>query len=102
MFDVKNCVKSRYFDLKLYDKDGKSIVINVEPPKVKTLKKMVSFSEKQEVTKDEFKYMICAILSKNKNKVDVEKYVDELTTDQLNAVFSAFMEWINNTKTEKN
>lgn len=102
MFDVKNCVKTRYFDLKMYDKDGKSIVLNVEPPKVKTLKALMDFSKKEEVSKDEFRFMITAILSKNKDHVKVDKYVDELDTDQLNAVYTAFMEWLNNQKKSKN
>ena len=102
MFDVKNCVKSRYFDLKLYDDAGRGKAIYVEPPKVKTLKNIISFSGKKDITADEFRFMLCSILEKNKEHIKVEKYVGELTVDQLNAVFTAFMEWINNAKTEKN
>ena len=42
MFDVKNCVKTRYFEVKLYDENQKGVVFHVEPPKVKTLKKMIT------------------------------------------------------------
>ena len=105
MFDVKNCVKQRYFPVKLYMTDNgteKNIVINVEPPRIKTLKKLMTFAEKTEVSADEFKYMITALLNKNKEHKSVDKYVDELSIDQLQAVYTAFMEWLDQSKKEKN
>ena len=106
MFDVKNCTKQRYFPIKLYltDEKGneKSIVINVEPPRIKTLKKLISFTGKKEVSAEEFKYMITALLNKNKEHKSVDKYVDELSIDQLQAVYTAFMEWLDQSKKEKN
>ena len=102
MFDVRNCVKTRYFEVKLYDENQKGVVFHVEPPKVKTLKKMITISNKKDLNAEEFRFVVCSMLEKNKENIRVERYVSELTIDQLKQVFTAFMEWLNESKQEKN
>lgn len=101
MFDTKNCTKKRYFSIKLYSGD-KSIVINVEPPRLKTLKKLISITKNEELNADEFKYMVTSFLAKNKEHRKIDEYIDELDIDQLKAVYEAFMEWLGESKSEKN
>lgn len=102
MFDVKNCVKTRYFELKLYDKNNKSIVLHVEPPKIKTLKKVMKITENENLTEEEFKYIVTSLINKNKENIAADKYIDEINIDQLKAVYTAFMSWIDESKKEKN
>lgn len=105
MFDVKNCVKERYFPIKMYCIENgkeKSFELNVEPPKLKTLKKLMTITEKSDMSANDFKYIVTALLAKNKEHRVVDKFVDELSIDQLKAIYTAFMEWLNDNKNEKN
>jgi pyridoxal biosynthesis lyase PdxS len=98
MFDISS-INTRYFEIKLND-----LVLEVEPPKVKTLKKVAALSKvKDEEAVDDLSEAVSMILSKNKvgKKVSAE-IIDELDLDQLVEILTAFFSWLNNEKNSKN
>lgn len=102
MFDL-NSVNKRYFGVTLYLEDGKEVQINVEPPKLKTLKSLTSLSKSNDENAIEnLEDGIAKILNKNKEKIDVSEYIDEMTIDEMNQLFKAFYEWLGNEKNSKN
>lgn len=95
MFDI-SVISKRYFDIKIGD-----LTLEVEPPKIKTLKKIISLSESQSM--DDLVEASKMVLNKNKSSYVVSnKIIDELDMDQLNELLSAFFEWLNKGKTSKN
>ena len=105
MFDIKG-VNKRYFGITLYleeDEKEKSVSINVEPPKVKTLKKLTSLANSSEdKTIDELEEAIIELLSKNKEKIKINEYVEELTIDEMTELLTAFFKWLKEEKKAKN
>lgn len=115
MFDL-SAVNKRYFDIKISVSmteliDGveaeKQVVLNleVEPPKVKTLKKIVNLSKtaKKEDGMDDMTEAVRLILKKNKEGRDVPmNIVDELDFDEMNQIMTAFFEWLSGEKNSKN
>ena len=105
MFDIKG-VNKRYFGITLYleeDEKEKSVSINVEPPKVKTLKKLTSLANSSEdKVIDELEEAIIELLSKNKEKIKINEYVEELTIDEMTELLTAFFKWLNEEKKAKN
>lgn len=98
MFDI-NTVSKRYFNIKIGD-----LTLEVEPPKVKVLKKITSLSKtKNEDAMDDLAEAVRLILSKNKSKHEVsEKIIDELDFDQLEQILSAYFDWMAKTKNSPN
>lgn len=101
MFDVLNAVNKRYFEIKLSTEE-KSIIVNVEPPKLKALKHLQEISSKDEVNIDEVTSAVSKVLNKNKENRDVSEYVENMDIDELQAVLIAYFEWINGEKNSKN
>lgn len=105
MFDIKG-VNKRYFGITLYleeDEKEKSVSINVEPPKVKTLKKLTSLANSSEdKVIDELEEAIIELLSKNKERIKINEYVEELTIDEMTELLTAFFKWLNEEKKAKN
>ena len=105
MFDIKG-INKRYFGITLYleeDEKEKSVSINVEPPKVKTLKKLTSLANSSEDKAiDELEEAIIELLSKNKEKIKINEYVEELTIDEMTELLTAFFKWLKEEKKAKN
>jgi TPP-dependent 2-oxoacid decarboxylase len=98
MFDL-NAVNRRYFSIKLND-----LELEVEPPKLKALKKITSLSKsRNEDAMDDLVEAICMLLSKNKNKYIVsEDIVGDLDLDQMTAILTAFFGWLDKEKNSPN
>jgi len=103
MFDIRKVVDARYLEVTLYDKNDRSITINVEPPKLKMLKKIISLSsQKSEDQFDDFVDALTKILNKNKEHTDVTDCVLEMSYDEMQALTVEYFEWIEDTKNLKN
>lgn len=99
MFDL-SAVNKRYFDIKLND-----LVLEVEAPKVKTLKKIVSLAanSKKEEGLENMTDAVLTLLKKNKGDKKVPpSIIDELDYDQMNEIITAFFEWLTGEKNSKN
>ena len=104
MFDVST-VKKRYFEIRLdvTDEDGQkhTVQLEVEPPKVKMLKKLLATGKDGSV--DDFAAATLEMLNKNKSGYDVPmEYIDALSADQLAEILTAYFEWVAQEKKEKN
>jgi len=99
MFDLST-INKRYFDIKLND-----LVLEVEPPKVKTLKKIVNLTRnaKKEDGLDDMTDAIQTLLKKNKDNKEVPaEIIDELDFDEMSMILTAFFEWLTGEKISKN
>jgi hypothetical protein len=98
MFDIST-VNRRYFVIKLND-----LKLEVEPPKLKVLKKITSLSKsRDEDAIDDLAEAVRMILSKNKKKYVVpSEIIDELDLDQMSDILTAYFEWLGKEKTSKN
>lgn len=98
MFDV-NTVNKRYFSIKL-----NNLELEVEPPKLKQLKKIMSLSKvRDEDTLKDLAEVIRMILSKNTKRYIVsEEIIDDLDLDQMNDILAAYFDWLGKEKTSKN
>jgi len=98
MFDI-NIVSKRYFTIKIGE-----LVLEVEPPKLKALKKITSLSKSgDEDAIDGLSKAIGMILNKNKSKHKVtEETIDELDLDQMNEILTAYFEWLSKEKNSPN
>jgi len=107
MFDIST-VSKRYFSIKLTvegdDGKEKKIELDIEPPKLKTLKKLVAVSKAaKEDAIDELSAAIQKLFSKNKAGYNVpEEYVDSLDYDQLMQILTAYFDWLDETKKDPN
>lgn len=95
MFDI-NLINKRYFNIKIGE-----ITLDVAPPKIKTLKKIVSLSKER--NEDALSEAIILILSKNKTGYIVPTdVIDELDMDQYNGILAEFFKWIGEVKSDPN
>lgn len=114
MFDI-NTINKRYFDIKLsvvltkivdgVEVEKKvNLKLEVEPPKVKMLKKLVSLSKnRNEDAMDDLTITIGKILSKNKAGQKVsDEVMDELDYDQLTGILDAYFDWLGKEKNSPN
>jgi len=106
IFDI-NTVSKRYFTIKLNiveDEVARELVLEVEPPKLKSLKKITSLSKvRDEDAIVDLSAAVGMILSKNKAKFKVpDELIDELDLDEMNAILTAYFEWLSKEKTSKN
>lgn len=107
MFDIST-VSKRYFSIKLTVTDAedqvKSIELEVEPPKVKMLKKLVAVERTaDEDAMDELAEVTRKMLSKNKAKYDVPiEYIDDLDYDQLKEILTAYFAWLRDNQNSPN
>lgn len=104
MFDMTKLVP-RYFALKLPNESR----IDVEPPKNKTIKKMLSLSQTEEdaFTSDDFDNLIIALsmaLSKNKQgrKISPEFIEENMNLDEMNELMKTYFDWVSEIKQSKN
>lgn len=98
MFDIST-VSKRYFAIKLEE-----ISLDVEPPKLKALKKITALAKsREEEAMDDLVEAVSMILNKNKTKYKVsEELIDELDFDQINEILTAFFEWLTKSKNAPN
>ena len=98
MYDI-SVINKRYFDIKIG-----TIELEVEPPKIKTLKKIMSLSKsRSEETMNDLAEAVGMILNKNKSGyVVASEIIDELDLDQLNEILTAYFEWVSKEKSSKN
>lgn len=98
MFDV-SIVSKRYFDIKIGD-----ISLEVEPPKIKVLKKITALSKaRNEDAMEDLSSAISMILNKNKSGYKVsDELIDELDFDQMNEILTAYFEWLAKSKNSPN
>ena len=116
MYDI-TCVPKRYFPVKLTAKDdeGKlhTTVVEVEPPRLRTLREMFDVVEQSQSMQDNggitenimtaLRDSIKTMLSKNKAGYKVpDEYVEAMDIDQMEGLFTAYFSWIAETKKEKN
>jgi uncharacterized protein YrzB (UPF0473 family) len=105
MFDI-NTINKRYFDINISVRDDEgnehSIKLEVEPPKLKTLKKIVALSKDKE-DEDSLSQAISMILNKNKAGSKVpEEIIEELDLDQYNAILIEFFKWLGEVRNDPN
>lgn len=98
MFDIST-VNKRYFSIKLGN-----LEIEVEPPKLKALKKITSLSKsRDEDAIDDLAAAVGMILSKNKAKYIIPtEIIDELDLDQMGEILEKYFEWVNKEKNSPN
>ncbi|EDS77328.1 hypothetical protein CBC_A0775 [Clostridium botulinum C str. Eklund] len=98
MFDI-NTTNKRYFKIRINE-----IILEVEPPKIKALKKIINLSKsKNEEAIDDLAEAVKMILSKNKSKYDIkQELIEELDLDQLTQILTAYFEWLNGEKNSPN
>lgn len=98
MFDINN-VNKRYFNIKIGD-----LALEVEPPKLKVLKKITSLSKsRNEDAIDDLSTAIRMILNKNKAGYKIsDEIIDELDFDQMNEILTAYFEWLAKSKNSPN
>lgn len=98
MFDI-DAVSKRYFSIKI---NGSAI--EVEPPKRKTLKKLMKLSKNtSEESIDDLYDEVRSLLNKNRTGYVVpEEWVDDLDLDQLISLLSAFFAWIGQVRKDPN
>ena len=105
MYDMSK-LKIRYFTMKL--KNNK--VIELEPPKMKVLKKIATLSKVSndgELSDENITNLTEAVslaLSKNKQnyKVSSEKVDEEYDIFEILDFLTNYFEWVNNTQNQKN
>ncbi|HAO61549.1 MAG TPA: hypothetical protein DCQ90_06435 [Erysipelotrichaceae bacterium] len=100
MFDI-NSMNKRYFEVRI---NGR--LFEVEPPKVKTLKKIVALQNNEGAESEalnELSEAVRVILSKNKEKKHVSiEVIDDLDIDQMNEIITNYFEWISGVKKDPN
>lgn len=105
MYDMTK-FKPRYFNMKL--KNGK--VIDIEPPKMKILKKIANLSEvknNEELSEQDIANLTEAVaLAFNKNrqgyKITAEKVEDEYDILEIVDFLNAYFDWVNKIQNSKN
>lgn len=105
MYDMTK-LKTRYFDIRL--KNGK--VLNIEPPKLKVLKKIAALSavkDTEEFGEKDIENLTTAVslaLSKNKQnfKISTEQVEDNYDIDEIVDLLNNYFEWVNSIQNQKN
>lgn len=105
MYDMTK-FKTRYFNMKL--KNGK--IIDIEPPKMKILKKIANLSEvknNEELSEQDILNLTEAVaLAFNKNrqnyKLTVEKIEEEYDIIEIVDFLNAYFDWVNSIQNSKN
>ncbi len=103
MFDMTK-FKTRYFDIKL--KNGR--IINIEPPKMKILKKITALSEvgdnleEKDITS--LTEAISLALSKNRQgiKITTEQIEEDYDIFEIIDLLKAYFDWVNTIQESKN
>ena len=103
MFDVKS-INHRYFEVKLsitneVGEVEKSVVVEVEPPKVKVLKRLTGLTKSKENTMEELTECVRLILNKNKDKTEIPvEYIEEMDFDEMQSLILEYFNWLGKTR----
>ena len=105
MYDMTQYIP-RYYEMKF--KNG--VVLNLEPPKIKMLKRIASLSKVEDtnnITEEDINHLTEAMsiaLSKNKQKytVSVDKIEDEFDIVEVMDFLQNYIEWVNEIQNSKN
>jgi hypothetical protein len=98
MFDV-DTINKRYFNIKIG-----SLNLEVEPPKIKTLKKITALTKvRDEEAINDLTAAVAMILNKNKSGRKIpDEVIEELDLDQLNEILTTYFEWLAGNKKDPN
>ena len=95
MFDLNNII-TRFFEVKI-----NGIVLEVEPPTVKTLKRLMEVKKTEDI--EAFIEVLSRILSKNRQNKDISiDFVEQMTLDQMNELSEAYFLWLGKVKNHPN
>ena len=95
MFDLNNII-TRYFTLSINNTQ-----LEVEPPRVKTLKKLIAVQKTQDY--DAFIEVMAEVLSKNRqNKKVTVDMLDGIDVDVLNEISVQYFTWLSEVKNNPN
>lgn len=99
MFDI-NTISKRYFEITINEK----IRLEVEPPTIKTLKKIIALSKSlDEEVMDDLVNAVKLVLDKNRSGyVVATDIVEELNLDEISQILSKYFEWLEATKGSPN
>lgn len=105
MYDMTK-LKTRYFDIKL--KSGK--ILNVEPPKLKVLKKVAALSEIKDTDNlgekdiENLTVAVSIALSKNRQnfKITIEQVEENYDIDEIVDLLNNYFDWVNSIQNSKN
>lgn len=91
-------VKTRYFEFEAPD-NGQ--VLLLEPPKLKTLKKMEDIQKNKDSGIEDLATLIARLISKNKQKrkVTADQVMDWMDMDQMREFTRAFLGWLKRERT---
>ena len=86
-------VKTRYFEFEAPDNNR---VLLLEPPKLKTLKKMEDIQKNKDAGIEDLAALLARIISKNKQqrKVSADQVMDWMDMDQMREFTRAFLDWL--------
>lgn len=98
MFDL-NLVNRRYFEIKI----GKQ-TLEIEPPTKKMLNKITSLSSVKDTEAADGLYeAVGMILNKNKTGKKIpNETIESLDFDQINAILTAYFDWLSKEKNSPN
>ena len=105
MYDMTK-LKTRYFDIKL--RTGK--ILNIEPPKLKFLKKIAALSEVKDTDDlgekdiENLTEAVALALSKNRQnfKISKEQVEDNYDIDEIMDLLDNYFKWVNSIQNSKN
>lgn len=95
-------VKTRYFEFEAPDNNQ---VLLLEPPKLKTLKKMEDIQKDEHAGIRDIALLVAILLSKNKNgrRISEDQTMAWMDIDQMKAFLTEFMRWLSHErKTDPN
>lgn len=104
MLDL-SVINKRYFEITLHNSgDGSIVKLEIEPPKVKTLKKLLEVTKlPEEKMVDGLVEGVLLILNKNRSGTAISKdLVEEMELNQMMVLVQTFMNWLNETQNSKN
>lgn len=96
MFRIAN-VAVRYYE---FEHPETRKVLHIEPPKLKTLRNLQNISKSDTTSIDEMAEAIAKVIGKNKERVRVEpeKILEWMDSDQLAAFIKDYLSWLNKEK----
>jgi len=106
MLDLSTKVK-RYFDVKI-----ETTTLKLEPPKIKTIKKLMGVAgklvkdagEADEEQLEELTEVVALILSKNKSgkKIDTDFVYEHMDYEDMMLLLSGYFEWVGEIQNDPN
>lgn len=103
-----SAISKRFFSVKITVTDEsekeKSISLEIEPPKIKTLKKLIAVSKSSnEDAMDDLTEAVRKLLNKNKAKYEVpQDFIEALDFDQLQEVLNGYFDWLKESQNSPN